>query len=623
MSVHSVEKLRDLLNLLKQIRRRDASIESDITSIQDLYRMMCVYLPSGHIDETEMSSQKDLKSKWRHLIQTANNIEHRLEPSRERFRKRLLEDVKAFKVEVLAYRSDFDLEGPMRPGLDAAEASEKLLKYRKLFTNIKVKMNRLCAIEDLFSITPTSYPDLDLCESKMRRFGELYDLFRDTKILFEEFRECSWSELTNHLVRTQSSVNVLRQRACDLDKDLKKWPAYEETIHELEGFEMLSPILSQLSSESFRLRHWERLNEVVLLGKITSVDVTREFHVKDIVGRNRFFLSREESSDNDSDEKVARKNITNAQRLLWKEKFVQALCTMSLREANVESRIMDMKHKWTTREFHFKRQSRSKTDMISNFQSLEGGIEDATLDLQSILARKCAVPFVVSITTQLEQLSSTLNVIKLWFSTQTMLLSLEPVFHDIVTSASSSLREARNRFQHVLRNWSYVMSRAKETQNVLKTCLDESVSSALPSLHRELERCMRTLRDYLLSKRDICPRLAMMSDTMLLRMLSLSSTSSSSNLSKMLSQYFSIVFMGAVREVLYNQDSTKIEGIVLSGPRKKILKLSNPVRVLSEHMEQTFRELVDGTISLFPTHIFFAHTHTHTHTLRYTNIHSL
>ena len=73
-------------------------------------------------------------------------------------------------------------------------------------------------------------------------------------------------------------------------------------------------------------------------------------------------MSREESSDNDSDEKVARKNITNAQRILWKEKFVQALCTMSLREANVESRIMDMKHKWTTREFHFKRQSRSKTD---------------------------------------------------------------------------------------------------------------------------------------------------------------------------------------------------------------------------------------------------------------------
>ena len=71
-------------------------------------------------------------------------------------------------------------------------------------------------------------------------------------------------------------MDTLRQRACDLEDDLKRWPAYKETMDEIEGFEMLSPILSQLCSESFRLRHWERLNEIVLLGKITSVDVTRD-----------------------------------------------------------------------------------------------------------------------------------------------------------------------------------------------------------------------------------------------------------------------------------------------------------------------------------------------------------
>jgi len=602
-----VEKLRDLLNLLKEIYRRDAAIEADIVPIHDLYKMLSAYLPSGHIDETELSNQAELKAKWKHLVKVGNDIERRLEPSREKFRKRLLEDVKTFKVEVLAYRSDFDLEGPMRPGLDASEALKKLTKYRNLFKKVKAKMIQLCSIEEMFSMKPTSYPDLDMCESKMIRFGKLYDLFRDTRSLFEEFRECNWSELSNHLVRTQSSVDVLRQRAHDLDQDLQKWPAYRETLSEIKGFEMLSPILDQLSSEAFRLRHWERLNEIVLVGKITNVDVTRVFQVKDIVGSCRFFLSRASSNDNDDDEKKneKKKEISNAQRLVSKVKFVSSLCTMSLREANIESRIMDMKHKWTTREFEFKRQSRSKTDMISNFQSLEGGIEDATLDLQSMLSRKCATPFVASITTQLEQLSNALSVINLWFSTQEILLSLEPVFRDVVTSTSSSLREARNRFQHVLRHWSFVMSRAKESRNVLKTCLDESISSALPSLHRELERCTRTLRDYLASKRKKCPRLAMMSDSMLLRMLSLCSSSSSDNVTKSLSQYVSVVFMGVVSEILYSLDSTKIEGLVLSGSKRHSLMFVTPILFQNESVEQTIQELIDRKF-FFPSLLSFS-----------------
>ena len=49
------------------------------------------------------------------------------------FRKELVREVAAFVLDARAFRSDWELQGPMVPGLDPMEAVDRLKKFQQLF----------------------------------------------------------------------------------------------------------------------------------------------------------------------------------------------------------------------------------------------------------------------------------------------------------------------------------------------------------------------------------------------------------------------------------------------------------------------------------------------------------
>lgn len=49
------------------------------------------------------------------------------------FKKTLLQDVKAFVVDAVGFRQDWEANGPTVPGLDPTDASDRLRKFQQLF----------------------------------------------------------------------------------------------------------------------------------------------------------------------------------------------------------------------------------------------------------------------------------------------------------------------------------------------------------------------------------------------------------------------------------------------------------------------------------------------------------
>lgn len=49
------------------------------------------------------------------------------------FKRELIKEVKTFVVDAQAFRADWEINGPMVPGLDPMEAVDRLKKFQQLF----------------------------------------------------------------------------------------------------------------------------------------------------------------------------------------------------------------------------------------------------------------------------------------------------------------------------------------------------------------------------------------------------------------------------------------------------------------------------------------------------------
>lgn len=64
-------------------------------------------------------------------------------------------------VDVIQFRNSFDSQGPGIPGVQPADAVEKLAKFQSAYSEYEAKRKILDAVQLLFGLTPTQYPELD------------------------------------------------------------------------------------------------------------------------------------------------------------------------------------------------------------------------------------------------------------------------------------------------------------------------------------------------------------------------------------------------------------------------------------------------------------------------------
>eukprot|EP00940_MAST-03C_sp_MAST-3C-sp2_P000013 g13.t1 len=608
-TVRSFEDLRSIIALIKTIRDRGSAIHTEVHPVQDLYKMLHVYLPSGHIDIDEIEAQKHMRETWAELENFSKLTRERLTAPMEKFRKRFHRNRKAFAVDVLAFRSDFELEGPMRPGLLSSEASEKLVFYRNKLVEIERRRVELESVGEIFEIAPLSYPALEECSRKMRQLGSLYDLFNDVRSALCEFLNSMWSEVASRLLPLANQMSEFGARAKQLGAVVKCWPAYRELDLTLRGFDTIRPALELLGDTGVvKARHWHLVNERILGGLLSDVDVNRPFAVSAIFGQkaSAFELPRimqvsdelideNEEEGKDDETKNEEEMLSNAQRFMIDRDTVLGICKMASREAAAELKITELKHAWTVCEFKFSKWGADFMPIVMNWKQLSGALEDATMTMQILLPKRQATPFKAAITTQLDQLSNALKAASCWERVQNLWISLDVAYADETTART--LPGICKRFRKVSRTWSRIMRRAKATRNVVKCCTDTSVMSAISMIEEELERCMRHLRSYMARKRSVFPRLFLVSDSMLLRMLSKGARDAT-----YLDEFYPLLFCDAISNVTLRESDQVIVSVIVSKSSNgdASLKLANAVsRSNANCVSEWMRDLwisVRGTV---------------------------
>lgn len=85
--------------------------------------------------------------------------------------------VQAFVVDAQQFRSDFELHGPMVPGIEPMDAYERLKKFQRLFEERERKWTTYADGEDLFGLPVTEYPELVKSKKELELLDRLYSLY--------------------------------------------------------------------------------------------------------------------------------------------------------------------------------------------------------------------------------------------------------------------------------------------------------------------------------------------------------------------------------------------------------------------------------------------------------------
>lgn len=187
--VNSLDSLRYVMVVLREIRERETTIEIEIAPILDMYRLLEAYVPGTLVDKEEMDQKSIIRHNWRKLVEFAETITDNLSLVQGVYKKKLLADTREFRVDVKQFRADFEENGPMMQGIDPMEAVERLRRFKEDLAVRERKMEMYKAGEDLFALQQSQYPELIKSRKEVSLLDQLYSLYVEVINSYETYKK--------------------------------------------------------------------------------------------------------------------------------------------------------------------------------------------------------------------------------------------------------------------------------------------------------------------------------------------------------------------------------------------------------------------------------------------------
>ena len=485
--VNDLNDLRSVMDHLKEIRDKESGIQMEISPVMDMYRLLELYLPSNIIQKEEMDSRSMLRPRWRALVDKAETVTDTLNTLQLKFKRKLLKDVRVFQNDVTTFRADYIANGPMVPNIEPMEAVERLKRFKEEFVIRKRKFDLYRGGEILFALPQTNYPELDETNAELRLLDKLYDLYVDVIETRNQWREIRWADFAQQVDHVSEKVDKFAMRCRKMPSKLRDWAAYNDLQEEIKGFQVVLPLLTELTKDSVRVRHWKQVMEVT--GATFS-----------IAG---------------SDMKLS--ELLDANLENYKE-HIEEITDSAEKQQAIEHKLAEIKEQWDLETFEFKYWKEREVPIVSGVVPVMEELEEAQMNLQAMLTMRHVAPFKVEATELLKLLSETADTLERWVKVQMLWCSLESVFTS--GDIAKQLPLESKKFSKVDKDWTKVMAKAHDTRLVVGCCGNELLQNNLPIMYSELEKCQKSLESYLEQKRGLFPRFYFVSNLNLLQILS-------------------------------------------------------------------------------------------------------
>ena len=128
----------------------------------------------------------------------------------------------------------------------------------------------------------------------------------------------------------------------------------------------------------------------------------------------------------------------------------------------------DLRETWGSAQFEFAMWKSRDIPVLKAFGYVIEELEEAQLQLQTLLSIRHVAPFREDIQTFLTTLSDTTDVLEMWVKVQMLWTSLESVF--LGGDIAKQMPIEAKKFSKINKDWEKLMVRASETKFVVQCC---------------------------------------------------------------------------------------------------------------------------------------------------------
>jgi dynein heavy chain len=502
----------------------------------------------------------DIGQKWNSLVCWGKTKDLRLVTIKDEFRVVTQSDVSEFASSLVEVQKTFLDKGPGVGGIGLDDGLVLMDEYRTTLRELQKKRSVLINAEQLFGLdyfARVGYPELGLIEQEMGRLGKIYGLYQEHKDYTKGCSSMLWSALD--IAYLNEGVETFREKVRKFPKDLKELTSYKNVEAAIQAFAESVPLLEQLKNDAMKERHWHKLMEMTgtkfdmnpkrfTLGNLLTMDLSR-------------FVDQ-----------------------------IGEIVTEAMQELKIETELKKVEDIWKDMSFSIAKAGSSYLLRAADDIQLE--LEDSQLNLQTMGGSRFAREYLDVIRGWDKKLNHVSEVMEVWFKVQSRWRYLESIFIG-AEDIRQQLPEEAKKFDAVDKAFKDIMNTTSKAPNVVTACHVDKRLETLESLLDRLDKCQKSLSDYLDTKRNAFPRFFFISDDELLSVLGTSDpTAVQIHMLKLFTNVKSLKFARA-NKLIVGMGSSKNEilnfeeGVVVSGGVEEWMTLieaemKNSLRLISK-----------------------------------------
>ncbi|XP_036382121.1 dynein heavy chain 10, axonemal [Megalops cyprinoides] len=484
-SPDTLEDLKFVLGTISDIRAMSLAVEMRFRDIQERYRTLKIYNVEAPQEELDMANS--IGQLWLDLFAEARTVDRSLGRVKLTFTEITKKQIDDYKEEVAVFAESFNVSGPGAVGDNLDEGMRLMLTYEKELAQVESGRQELANAEKLFSLPITMYPELVSVQKEMIGLRQIYEIYKEYKVAKTEWSQTLWANLNTQLL--QEGIEGFIKNLRKLPKDVRSLPVAFFLEGRMKEFKDSLPLLVDLKDEALRDRHWKELME--------RTGTNFEMNPETFTLENMFAMELHKYGN-----------------------VIGDIVTSAVKELSIEKGVKEVVDTWENMRFSVQRYfkgTQERGSILGAVDEILQNLDDNAMNLQSMAGSRFVGPFLGTVQEWEKNLSLISEVIEVWMLVQRKWMYLESIF--IGGDIRSQLPEEAKKFDNIDKTFKKIMMDTGKDPGIKKCCLVPNRLSDLQSLSDGLERCQKSLNDYLDSKRNAFPRFFFISDDELLSIL--------------------------------------------------------------------------------------------------------